>query len=420
MTEKTKEKMKRTTGKIINDPVLGFISLPFPILYDLLQHPWLLRLARIRQLGLSMLVYPGNTHSRLLHSLGAMHLTKKAIETLRGKGIRIEDEEAEATLCAVLLHDIGHGPFSHALEGLLVKDMSHEEITLLLMRKLNEEMNGALELAIKIFRDAYPRHFLHQLISSQLDMDRLDYLVRDSFFSGVREGGIGAERLIDMLNVHDDRLVVDAKGLYSVENFLIARRLMYWQVYLHKTDVAAETMLRHVTRRAQALARSGAELFGSPHLQRFLKQEISRDQIENDKDVLADFCLIDDNDVISALKVWNAHEDFTLRTLASGIVDRRLFKVKVSTEREILEAEEEAMQSEYKERFRLTTDEARLLTHCGKVSSRTYKVGEENILIYDKSGNITELSSMSDIVNTNMLKHDTAKYYLCYYKAKKA
>ena len=301
-----------------------------------------------------------------------------------------------------------------------MKDMSHEEITLLLMRKLNEEMNGALELAIKIFRDAYPRHFLHQLISSQLDMDRLDYLVRDSFFSGVREGGIGAERLIDMLNVHDDRLVVDAKGLYSVENFLIARRLMYWQVYLHKTDVAAETMLRHVTRRAQALARSGAELFGSPHLQRFLKQEISRDQIENDKDVLADFCLIDDNDVISALKVWNAHEDFTLRTLASGIVDRRLFKVKVSTEREILEAEEEAMQNEYKERFRLTTDEARLLTHCGKVSSRTYKVGEENILIYDKSGNITELSSMSDIVNTNMLKHDTAKYYLCYYKAKKA
>lgn len=410
--------MDKHKGKIINDPVLGFISLPYPILYELLQHRWLLRLARIRQLGLSMLIYPGNTHTRFLHSLGAMHLTKKAIDSLRVKGIDISDEEAMATLCAILLHDIGHGPFSHALEGIMVTDMSHEDMTLLLMNKMNDEMDKRLDLAIEIFKDHYPRHFLHQLISSQLDMDRLDYLVRDSFFSGVRDGSIGAERLIEMLNVCDDQLVIDAKGLYSVENFLIARRLMYWQVYLHKTDVAAGTMLRNVTRRAQQLARQGANIFASPHLVRFLKERVTDAMMRLDPTLIEDFCATDDNDLLSALKVWKDHNDFTLRTLSEGIINRHLMKVKVSTDQSTLLCEAEEKIQQYKRLYNLNDDEARLLTHCDRISSKTYNVEEENILIYDKQGNLNELSAVSDILNTNMLKHDTAKYYLCYYKPK--
>ncbi len=405
-----------SSGKIINDPVLGFISLPYKSLQELLQHPWVLRLSRIKQLGLSMVVYPGNTHTRFIHSLGAMHLTNEAIGCLRGKGIDISEAEEEATLCAVLLHDMGHGPFSHALEGLLVKDISHEEITLLLMKIINQQMGGKLDLAISIFQDKYERHFLHQLISSQLDMDRLDYLVRDSFFSGVREGSIGAERLLKMLNVKDDRLVVDAKGLYSVENFLIARRLMYWQVYLHKTDVAAETMLRKVVTRAQELCLKGEKLFGAPALMRFIGKEVHAADFVHDREAIEDFCSIDDSDLTSALKEWARCHDTVLRLLSDGILNRRLFKVKISNDEATLKPQENQFLQQYKQLLHINDSEAGYLLHCGPITSRTYNVMEENILIMNKNGETQELSAVSDILNTNMLRQNTTKYYLCYYK----
>lgn len=318
--------------KIINDPVFGFINIPKGLLYDIVRHPLLQRLTRIKQVGLSSVVYPGAQHTRFQHSLGAFHLMSEAITQLASKGNFIFDSEAEAVQAAILLHDIGHGPFSHVLEDTIVKGVSHEEISLMLMERMNKEMNGQLSLAIQIFKDEYPKRFLHQLVSGQLDMDRLDYLRRDSFYTGVTEGNIGSARIIKMLDVADDRLVVESKGIYSIENFLTARRLMYWQVYLHKTSVAYEKMLISTLLRAKELASQGVELFASPALRFFLYNDINPTEFYNNPDCLENFIQLDDNDIWTALKVWSTHTDKVLSTLSTGMINRNIFKVEISSE----------------------------------------------------------------------------------------
>ena len=318
--------------KIINDPVFGFINIPKGLLYDIVRHPLLQRLTRIKQVGLSSVVYPGAQHTRFQHSLGAFHLMSEAITQLASKGNFIFDSEAEAVQAAILLHDIGHGPFSHVLEDTIVKGVSHEEISLMLMERMNKEMNGQLSLAIQIFKDEYPKRFLHQLVSGQLDMDRLDYLRRDSFYTGVTEGNIGSARIIKMLDVADDRLVVESKGIYSIENFLTARRLMYWQVYLHKTSVAYEKMLISTLLRAKELASQEVELFASPALRFFLYNDINPTEFYNNPDCLENFIQLDDNDIWTALKVWSTHADKVLSTLSTGMINRNIFKVEISSE----------------------------------------------------------------------------------------
>ena len=318
--------------KIINDPVFGFINIPKGLLYDIVRHPLLQRLTRIKQVGLSSVVYPGAQHTRFQHSLGAFYLMSEAITQLASKGNFIFDSEAEAVQAAILLHDIGHGPFSHVLEDTIVKGIPHEEISLMLMERMNKEMNGQLSLAIQIFKDEYPKRFLHQLVSGQLDMDRLDYLRRDSFYTGVTEGNIGSARIIKMLDVADDRLVVESKGIYSIENFLTARRLMYWQVYLHKTSVAYEKMLISTLLRAKELASQGVELFASPALHFFLYKDITPAEFYNNPDCLENFVQLDDNDIWTALKVWSNHTDKVLSTLSMGMINRNIFKVEISSE----------------------------------------------------------------------------------------
>src|SRR5659263_70785 len=298
--------------KIINDPVFGFINIPNDFLYDIIQHPYFQRLNRIKQLGLTSFVYPGAQHTRLQHSLGAMHLMGEAIAQLQQEGHEITAPEAEAVRACILLHDIGHGPFSHTLEHSLVNGISHEEISLWMMQKINREIEGRLDLALEIFTNSYPKKFLHQLVSSQLDMDRLDYLSRDSFFSGVSEGIIGAARIIKMLNIHNDKLVIEAKGIYSIEKFLVARRLMYWQVYLHKTSVAAEQMLLNILKRAKELAYKGELLFASPALHYFLYNEINEQNFLLSDEPMNSFALLDDSDVICSIKVWSSHSDIVL------------------------------------------------------------------------------------------------------------
>ena len=318
--------------KIINDPVFGFINIPKGLLYDIVRHPLLQRLTRIKQVGLSSVVYPGAQHTRFQHSLGAFYLMSEAITQLASKGNFIFDSEAEAVQAAILLHDIGHGPFSHVLEDTIVKGIPHEEISLMLMERMNKEMNGQLSLAIQIFKDEYPKRFLHQLVSGQLDMDRLDYLRRDSFYTGVTEGNIGSARIIKMLDVADDRLVVESKGIYSIENFLTARRLMYWQVYLHKTSVAYEKMLISTLLRAKELASQGIELFASPALRFFLYNDITPTEFYSNPDCLENFIQLDDNDIWTALKVWSTHTDKVLSTLSMGMINRNIFKVEISSE----------------------------------------------------------------------------------------
>ena len=306
-------KAKNNKRKIINDPVFGFINIPNDFLYDIIQHPYFQRLNRIKQLGLASFVYPGAQHTRMQHSLGAMHLMGEAITQLIQEGNDISTREAEAARACILLHDIGHGPFSHTLENSLVNGVSHEEISLIMMQQINNEMDGKLDMAMEIFMNVYPKKFLHQLVASQLDMDRLDYLSRDSFYSGVSEGIIGAARIIKMLNIHNDQLVVEAKGIYSIEKFLVARRLMYWQVYLHKTSVAAEKMLMNILKRAKDLANRKIELFASPALHYFLYNEINKSNFTDSEQGLVNFALLDDSDIVCAIKVWSSHSDIVSR-----------------------------------------------------------------------------------------------------------
>lgn len=398
-----------TKRKIINDPVFGFIAIPDDLLLQIVQHPYSQRLQRIKQLGLSAFVYPGAQHTRLLHSIGAMFLTKEAIKQLRQKGNEITDDEADGLLAAILMHDLGHGPFSHVLESTLTQGISHEDISLRLMRKMNAEMGGRLDLAIRIFADDYHKRFLHQLISSQLDMDRMDYLQRDCFFTGVAEGRIGSARIIKMLNVHDDRLVVEANGIYSIENFLIARRFMYWQVYLHKTSVAAEKMLIQILRRAKELAAQGRRLEATPALRFFIENRI--DQSTFDGTALQNFVKLDDSDIISAVKVWAEEDDTVLSTLAKAFIDRHLFKTTIGEK--LTESERGELQQTYAEHFGVSQHEARYFFEEQTVTTRTYDNRDSQILILYPDGAVRDIADVSDIIDQQFLEKHVKKNYLC-------
>ncbi len=402
--------------KIINDPVFGFIKIPRGLLYDIVCHPLLQRLTRIRQLGFSSAVYPGAQHTRFQHSLGAFYLMSEAVTTLNAKGNFILDSEAEAVQAAILLHDIGHGPFSHTLENMLVGGISHEEISLMLMERLNREMGGRLDLAIRIFKDEYPKRFLHQLVSGQLDMDRLDYLRRDSFFTGVIEGNIGSARIIKMLNVKDDHLVVEAKGIYSIENFLTTRRLMYWQVYLHKTSVAIEKMLVNTFRRAKELAAQGVELFASPALRFFLYHPVGRVEFSDNPACLAHFIRLDDNDIWTALKVWSDHGDVVLSTLSRGIVDRKLFKVEVSLA-PVAKERKEALLQRIGRQLSVSRKDARYFLSESCVENNMYKKEDDSIEIMYNDGRTQNIADASDMLNISLLSRKVKKYYICYLRA---
>ncbi|MBQ9640448.1 MAG: HD domain-containing protein [Bacteroidaceae bacterium] len=400
--------------KIINDPVFGFIRIPKGVLLDIVAHPDFFRLSRIKQLGGANMVYPGAQHTRFQHSIGAFHLTSKAVRTLQTKGVEISEEEAVAVEAAILMHDIGHGPFSHVLEHTLISGVSHEEVSLMVMEKLNRELGGRLDLAIRIFKDEHPRHFLHQLISSQLDMDRLDYLRRDSFFSGVTEGNIGSARIIDMLDVKDDRLVVEKKGIYSIENYLVSRRLMYWQVYLHKTGVAAEHVLINALARAKELAREGVELFCSPALHFFLYQDIERGRFMKEPECLERYLDLDDNDIMSALKVWGRSEDRILSMLSRDFMGRCIFRVEV-TDEPVSEAYVEGVVGQLSQRYGVSREDARrYLTSSLEIGKDMYSIDEDKIEILMKDGTTRDISAVSDMLNISTLSRKVRKYFFCY------
>ena len=399
--------------KIINDPVFGFIRIPRGLLYDIVSHPLFQRLNRINQLGLASVVYPGARHTRFQHSLGAFHLMSEAILSLRQKGQFIFDSEAEAVQAAILMHDIGHGPFSHVLENTLIHGISHEDISLLMMEQINHDLHDQLGLAIAIFRDEYPKRFLHQLISSQLDMDRLDYLRRDSFFTGVTEGNIGSARIIKMLNVIDDRLVVEQKGIYSLENYLTTRRLMYWQVYLHKTAVAYEKVLVNMLRRAKALTRQGEELFASPALSYFLHNDVDAQWFNSHEEALRMYEELDDSDIWSAMKAWRHSSDRILATLAADMLDRRIFRVEVH-EHPIAEERIASLQSEIAQKMGIPYEEAPYLMSVVTLSKDMYSADEDSIDILYKDGTIRPITQASELLNVELLSRKVSKYYLCY------
>ena len=401
--------------KILNDPIYGFITIPNSTIFDLIEHKYFQRLRRISQMGLSYLVYPGAHHTRFHHAIGCMHLMQKAVQVLRFKGVKISKEEEEALYIAILLHDIGHGPFSHAMEHSIVNGVSHEEISVLFMQKLNEEFNGDLTLAIKIFKGDYHRKFMLQLISSQIDMDRADYLKRDSFYTGVSEGNINSERIITMLNVKDDELVIEHKGIYSVEKFLVARRLMYWQVYLHKTSLVAEQLVIRVLKRAKELSRQGVKLEASKALQFFLKNEITLNEF--DDNCLDTFAKLDDYDIISAMKSWQHHEDFVLSNLCEMIIDRQLLKIKIKKKpikEDILFIHLKSLMDKYN----ITEDEAKYFVFTGEISNQAYTRSKQNIKILYKSGKVDDVVKASDQLNLKALSKKVTKHYICYPKQK--
>ena len=396
---------------VVNDPVYGFVSVPRGLLCELINHPAFQRLSRIRQLGMSALVYPGATHTRWAHSLGAYHLMREAFRALKEKGVFVFDVEEEGAEIAILLHDIGHGPFSHVLEHTLIEHLSHEEITRAMMRRLNREFGGALGMAIQIYSDEYPKRFLHQLICSQLDTDRLDYLCRDSFYTGVREGNIGAARLIKMLSVADDRLVVEGKGLYSVENYLMARRLMYWQVYLHKTAVAAEEMLRAALERAKELTRGGVRLFASPQLEYFLRSEVQTSHFEEDEECVNHFLNLNDSDILCALGVWQHSEDAVLSALAGGFVNRRLFKADIfegNVSGEALDDCRERVAAQ----LHIPLEATRYFVRRRFVSKEMYSANAEGIKVQMPDGAIADVSDVSHIVRGEAVTMEEGRTYV--------
>lgn len=401
--------------KIINDPVYGFIKIPYDIIYDLIEHPLFQRLRRIRQLGLTNYVYPGANHTRFQHAVGAMHLMGQAIEVIRSRGQKISEDEARAANIAILLHDIGHGPFSHSLENSLIKNTSHERISLMFMEQLNEEFGNKLEIAIQIFKNEYPKRFLHQLVSSQLDMDRLDYLKRDSFFTGVTEGVIGSDRIIKMLNVHQDQLVVDEKGIYSIEKFLIARRLMYWQVYLHRTVVSSEQLLVQMLKRAQYLSGKGENLFATPALSYFLNDSPGKFEPSNRKVFLEQFACLDDNDILVSAKVWSKHHDKVLSLLSTGLVNRSLFRVVLKDEA-FDSGRVSLMRREVASHFSISMEEAGYLVVTDSVSNYAYSDMDDRISILDKKGKTRDIAEASDMLNIAVLSKTVRKYFLCYPK----
>ncbi len=405
--------MSNNKLKIFNDPIYGFITIPNGLIFDLIQHKYFQRLRRISQMGLSYLVYPGAHHTRFHHALGSMHLMQKAINVLRFKGVTISDDEENGLLIAILLHDIGHGPFSHAMEHSIVNDISHEEISLYFMKKLNAEFNESLTLAILIFKGEYHRKFLCQLISSQLDMDRADYLKRDSFYTGVAEGNINSERLITMLNVVEDKLVIEEKGIYSVEKFLIARRFMYWQVYLHKTGVVAEQLLIRILKRAKELIALGIDLKCSEALLFFMKSDISKDNFNTE--TLEVFSRLDDFDIVSAMKQWQYHEDFVLSGLCGMIINRDLLKVKLKNkpvQQTIIKEHINTLITKHN----ISKEEAEYFVFDGSISNQAYNNKKQNINILFKTGKIRDIVKASDQLSLKALSKSVTKYYICYPK----
>jgi HD superfamily phosphohydrolase len=401
--------------KIINDPIYGFVSIPSEIIYDLIEHPWFQRLRRIKQLGLTNLVYPGALHTRFHHAIGAMHLMQEALQTLKQKDVEISDAEGEAALIAILLHDIGHGPYSHALEHSLVKGISHETLSSLLMDKLNEEFKGKLSLAIKIFNGEYKKNFLHQLVSSQLDMDRLDYLKRDSFFTGVSEGVISSDRIIKMLNIKNNDLVVENKAIYSIEKFLIARRLMYWQVYLHKTVLSAETLLVNILKRAKELSAGGHELFATPALQLFLKNDFVKKDFERDPALLNEFSKLDDYDVLAAIKVWSECSDMILAKLCSNLLNRKLFSVEIQNG-PINVNYKNSLVKKVCTLYGIKKKDAGYFVFTDTVNNSAYNATHFNINILMKDGKTIDVAQASDLLNLKSLSKTVTKYFICYPK----
>lgn len=400
-------------SKIINDPIFGFIKIPYGLLLNIVEHPLMQRLTRIKQLGLTSMVYPSAQHTRFQHSLGAFHLMSEAITSLTQKGIFIFDSEAEAVEAAILMHDIGHGPFSHVLEHTLIKGISHEDISLLMMEQINREMKGELNLALKIFKNEYPKKFLHQLISSQLDMDRLDYLRRDSFFTGVTEGNIGSARIIKMLDVVDDNLVVNSKGLYSIENYLMSRRLMYWQVYLHKTTVSSEKVLVNALLRAKKLALEGENVFATPCLGYFLYNDIDAETYRNSEEAQRNYAMLDDNDIWSSLKVWTGSKDKVLSILSSDILNRNLFKVEI-TGTPTEEGHINEVRTRLAARFGVSYEDAGYLMSVDTIQKDMYDVNDDQISIIFKDNTVKDISEASEVMNIALLSKKIRKYYLCY------
>jgi uncharacterized protein len=401
--------------KIFNDPVYGFVHIPFEIIYDLIEHPYFQRLRRIKQLGMTHLVYPGALHTRFHHAMGAMYLMGQAIEIIRAKGHEITDEEAEAVTVAVLLHDIGHGPFSHALEHSLVHKITHEDISALFMDRLNSHFEGRLALALKIFRNEYKKNFLHQLVSSQLDVDRLDYLKRDSFFTGVSEGVISSDRIIKMFNVVDDNLVVEAKGIYSIEKFIIARRLMYWQVYLHKTVLSAEHLLVKILKRAKELAEKGVELFATDAFKEFLYNKHDKRSFIENPQVLETFASLDDNDIFTSIKVWANHSDKILSSLCYSLVNRKLSKIEIQKEPFDNGYLEEKKQS-FMNSTGFSEEEASYFIFSGSISNNAYNPSDDRINILYKDNKIVDIAEAADQLNISALSTPVKKYFACYPK----
>jgi HD superfamily phosphohydrolase len=406
---------KTKKNKIINDPIYGFITLKRGIIFDLIEHPFFQRLRRITQLGLSYLVYPGAYHTRFHHALGCMFLMEKAILQIRNKGHEISFEEEEALKIAILLHDIGHGPFSHALENSIANNISHEDLSKLFMAKLNKEFDGKLSLAIQIFNNKHSKKFLHQLVSSQLDMDRLDYLKRDSFFTGVTEGNIGTERIINMLDVVNDQLVIEEKGIYSIEKFLIARRLMYWQVYLHKTVISAENTLIKILKRAKQLIQNGEDIFSSSALKIFLENNYTVNNFKENGDVLESFSKLDDYDIYSCIKEWANHDDFILSSLSDRILNRKPLKIKTQNKK-FSEKKINELKQKISEKYNISIEDANYLVFTDKVSNNAYQYHKTHINILMKNGEIKDITDASDQFNIDALSKTVNKYFLCYPK----
>jgi hypothetical protein len=406
--------------KIINDPVYGFININSETVFDLIEHPYFQRLRRIKQLGLTHFVYPGANHTRFQHALGTLFLINSAINVIRSKGTEVSNEEEEAVTIAVLLHDIGHGPFSHALEYSIVGNINHEFMSNFFMEELNKEFGGRLSLAIDIFNNRYPKKFLHELVASQLDMDRLDYLKRDSFFTGVTEGVIGSDRIIKMLNVRDDKLVIDAKGIYSIEKFLIARRLMYWQVYLHKTVIAAEKLLVKILKRAKNLTDNGNDLFATPALSFFLHYKTNKEKLSGNHNperanVLQHFSRLDDNDIIASIKVWSENQDRVLTRLCRNFINRKLFKIELQS-KPFDKKRVEEIKKNYRTLYDFDNEEIDYFVFTDYITNNAYDTEDENIEILQKNGKLTEITTASEIIKVELLSKTTKKYYLCYPK----
>ncbi|SMD33018.1 hypothetical protein SAMN04488029_1381 [Reichenbachiella faecimaris] len=405
--------MTTNKNKIINDPVYGFITIPNDLIFEIIEHPFFQRLRQIKQLGLTSLIYPGALHTRFHHAIGSMYLMQQALYSLRSKKIEISEDEFEACLIAILLHDIGHGPFSHTLEFNLLNNVTHEKISVLFFERLNQEFNGALTTALQIFTNQYPRKFFYQLVSSQLDIDRLDYLKRDSYFTGVSEGHIGSERIINMLHVKDDEIVVEEKGIYSIENFLSARRLMYWQVYLHKTAVSGEEMLIKLIKRAKYLTQNGVKVEATPALKILLERNIELKHFNEDPEILDLFALLDDSDIWGSMKFWREHEDTVLAGLSTKLLERKIFKIILASEKPLKEWVE-TLKNSVQSKYQLTSEELEFYTGSGQISNSAYISSGQKIKILTKKGLTLDIVKATDLPNIKAMSKIVTKHFFCW------